>query len=90
MPEATVTVSNPLGLHARAAAQLVKTAGVFRSRVTIDRTDRQISANAKSILSVLSLAASRGTELRIKVEGEDEDAALKAVVGLFNNGFGEI
>ncbi|HLM57922.1 MAG TPA: HPr family phosphocarrier protein [Pyrinomonadaceae bacterium] len=84
-----VRVVNRLGLHARAAARLVRTASAFRSSIRLERADRSASADAKSILSVLMLAASRGTELRVEAEGEDEEAALEAVCGLIERGFGE-
>jgi phosphotransferase system HPr (HPr) family protein len=90
MLEGTVKVINPLGLHARAAAQLVRLAGTFRSQITLCRDDSGSFANAKSILSVLALAAPIGTTLKIEVDGEDEGDAFEAVSGLFANGFGEI
>ena len=89
MVERRVTVVNRLGLHARAAARLVRTASEFRSSVRLERADRSAAADAKSILSVLMLAAARGTELRVEAEGPDEAAALEAVCGLFEGGFGE-
>jgi phosphocarrier protein len=82
-------VVNRLGLHARAAAKLVRLASTFASRIHIIRSDQNVEANAKSILSLLALAASIGTELNLKVEGSDEDAAFDAVLGLFASGFGE-
>jgi phosphocarrier protein HPr len=90
MREGTVTVVNPLGLHARAAAQLVKLAGTFRSRIIISRTEGDVFADAKSILSVLTLAASLGTLLRLRVEGEDASDAFDEICSLFEKGFGEI
>jgi len=90
MLEGSVKVVNPLGLHARAAAQLVRLAGKFRSRITLHRTDTSAFANAKSILSVLALAAPIGTVLQIEADGEDEREALDAVTALFIEGFGEI
>jgi phosphotransferase system HPr (HPr) family protein len=90
MLEGSVKVINPLGLHARAAAQLVRLAGGFCSQVTLRRDDSGAFANAKSILSVLALAAPIGTALKIEVEGEDEQAAFDAVSDLFANGFGEL
>lgn len=90
MLEATVKIINPLGLHARAAAQLVRLAGTFKSRIKLTRLDNAVMADAKSILSVLTLAAARGTELELNVEGEDEAEALNAIEEIFNNGFGEI
>lgn len=90
MLETRLKVTNQLGLHARAAAQLVRLAGKFRSRIILTRTDNNTSADAKSILSVLTLAATRGTELEIKIEGEDEAEAIKAIEELFASGFGEV
>ena len=89
MLEETVKVVNQLGLHARAAAKLVRLAAGFSSRIMITRPDRNVEANAKSILSVLTLAASIGTELTVRVEGTDESQALQAVTGIFESGFGE-
>jgi phosphocarrier protein len=87
--ECRVLIVNRLGLHARAAAKLVRTASAFRSAVRLERDDRSSSADAKSILSVLMLAASRGTELIITAEGEDERDALDALCRLIGGGFGE-
>jgi phosphocarrier protein HPr len=89
MLESTVTVVNRLGLHARAAAQLVKLAGTFKSKVTLSRVDNGVRADAKSILTVLMLAASVGTELRLTADGEDEEQAINEVAALFANRFGE-
>ena len=89
MVERQIVVSNRLGLHARAAARLVRTASAFRSSVRLERTDRSAAADAKSILSVLMLAASRGTPLRAVAEGADEEAAIAAVCELIASGFGE-
>jgi len=90
MLEGTVKVVNQLGLHARAAAQLVRAAAGFQSRIHLNRVDRGIQANAKSILSVLTLAAAIGTELILTVEGNDEQNAFDAIELLFQNGFGEV
>jgi phosphotransferase system HPr (HPr) family protein len=90
MREGSVTVVNQLGLHARAAAQLVRLAGTYRSRLTLRRDDSGAFANAKSILSVLALAAPVGTKLYLVAEGDDEDTAFSAVSKLFADGFGEI
>jgi len=87
--ECGVTIVNRLGLHARAAAKLVRAATAFRSTLRLVRADRSASADAKSILSVLMLAASRGTGLTITAEGEDEREALDALCGLIAGGFGE-
>lgn len=90
MLENRVKIINPLGLHARAAAQLVRLAGSYRSKIKIRRTDNEVVADAKSILSVLTLAAAKGIELNIEVEGDDEQEAMLAVEQLFVKGFGEI
>ena len=90
MVERTLTVKARLGLHARAAAKLVRVASGFDSRVELIRIDSGVSADAKSILSVLMLAASRGTNLRANVEGADEEAAMTAIDELFDQGFGEM
>ena len=89
MTERDVTIANRLGLHARAAAQLVKTAGLFKSSVRLERCDSSAFADAKSILSVLMLAASRGTQLRLRAIGVDEAEAADTICALFENRFGE-
>jgi phosphocarrier protein HPr len=90
MVERTLLVKAPLGLHARAAAKVVRVAQGFNSKVELRRVDTSASADAKSILSVLMLAAGRGTELHATVEGIDEEAALSAIDKLFAEGFGEM
>ena len=90
MLEGTLKIVNPLGLHARAAAQLVRLAGRFRSRIILKRTDSGFFADAKSILSVLTLAASMGTEVLLTVEGTDADEAYEAIYALIASGFGEL
>jgi phosphotransferase system HPr (HPr) family protein len=90
MVERTLLVKARLGLHARAAAKVVRVAQSFSSKVELRRIDTSVSADAKSILSVLMLAASRGTELHATVEGVDEEAALNAIDKLFAEGFGEM
>ena len=89
MIERRVVITNRLGLHARAAALLVRTASAFESALRLERADGTASADAKSILSVLMLAASRGTELVVTAEGADEVEALGALSALFAGGFGE-
>ena len=89
MVEERVRVTNRLGLHARAAALLVRTANSFQSMLRLERLDGSASADAKSILSVLMLAASRGTELRLEASGTDEREAASALCQLFACGFGE-
>lgn len=85
-----VKVINPLGLHARAAASLVLLAGTFQSEIKIRRTDNAVVADAKSILSVLTLAAAKSTELEIEINGADQKEAAKAIEEVFIKGFGEI
>ena len=85
-----LTIINRLGLHARAAAQLVRLASSFQSRIKLTRADNAVIAEAKSILSVLTLAAARGTELELEVDGPDEQQAYDSIRELFANGFGEM
>jgi phosphotransferase system HPr (HPr) family protein len=87
--ERRLQVTSRLGLHARAAANLVRVASQFQSSLTLQRLDGNAEADAKSILSILSLAASRGTDLKIIANGVDEEEALDAVVGLFSRAFDE-
>ena len=89
MLERRVAVVTRLGLHARAAARLVRAASAFKSTIKLARADGSAAADAKSILSVLLLAAARGTELLLTAEGADEAAALQAVSELFEHKFGE-
>jgi phosphotransferase system HPr (HPr) family protein len=89
MLEARVKIVNHLGLHARAAAQLVRRAAQFKSKIKLIRADNAVSADAKSILSVLTLAAPKGTEIRIETDGKDEAEALLTIENLFAGGFGE-
>ena len=78
---------NKLGLHARAAARLTEVAGAFASEVWLSRNGRRV--NAKSIMGVMMLAAGRGSRVLIEAEGEDADAAIKALVELIADRFGE-
>ena len=87
MIKANVPISNKLGLHARASAKLTKLASTFRSDVFMSRNGRRV--NAKSIMGVMMLAAGLGTEVEIEIEGEDEQAAMDALVTLINDKFGE-
>ena len=82
-----VTIINKLGLHARAASKLVNTSSQFASDVFIDKQGNKI--NAKSIMGVMMLAASKGTEILVEVEGNDEQDCMKAVTELIENRFGE-
>ena len=89
MKERRVTISNRLGLHARAAARLVRRTTQFTSQVEIEREDTGNAADGKSILSVLLLAASRGTCLIIRADGDDEQRAVDAIAELVEQKFGE-
>jgi phosphocarrier protein HPr len=89
MQERRVTITNRLGLHARASARLVRRATQFTSRIDLMRADTEQQADGKSILSVLLLAASRGTELIIRAEGDDEERAANALAELVRQKFGE-
>ncbi len=90
MLKAEVNIVNRLGLHARAAAQLVRLAGQFESSIMLFRPDTAAEANANSILSVLALSAGQGTALLVSVEGSDEAEAIEAIGKLFVLGFGEL
>ena len=87
MPSTTITVSNKLGLHARASAKLTQLACKFSSDISLSRQGRQV--NAKSIMGVMMLAAGLGSEVLLEAHGADEHAALEAIVALFNDKFGE-
>jgi phosphocarrier protein HPr len=87
MIKTTVTISNKLGLHARASAKLTKLAGGFRSDIHLSRNGRRV--NAKSIMGVMMLAAGLGTELEVETSGDDEQVALDAILHLINDKFGE-
>ncbi len=90
MLKVKLKVINQLGLHARAAAQLVRLAGSFQSDIELKRIDNAVVADAKSILSVLTLAAAKSTELELQADGADEERALKAIEEIFLDGFGEL
>ena len=87
MIERDLTVSNRLGLHARATAKLVQLLASFRSHCTLTAKGREV--NAKSIMGVMLLAAGQGTQVRLRVDGEDEQAAADAVQSLFERRFDE-
>ncbi len=87
MIKSTITISNKLGLHARASAKLTKLAAGFRSEVFLSRNGRRV--NAKSIMGVMMLAAGLGSEIEIETEGEDEQAAMGALRELIDAKFGE-
>jgi phosphocarrier protein HPr len=87
MPQATVTISNKLGLHARASAKLTKLAGSFPCEVWLSKGERRI--NAKSIMGVMMLAAGLGSEVLVETIGEQADQALSALLALNNDKVGE-
>ncbi|HEY5674944.1 MAG TPA: HPr family phosphocarrier protein [Malonomonas sp.] len=80
-------IKNRLGLHARAAAQLVQTANKFSSEVTLFKED--IEVNGKSIMGILLLAAPKGTEITVQVDGADEVEGMQKISDLIEDGFGE-
>lgn len=82
-----ITIINKLGLHARAAAKLVSTTSPFRCQTRIGVSGRMV--DAKSIMSVMMLAASQGTEVDLEFDGDDEQQAHDAMIALINNRFGE-
>ena len=87
MVEREIQVTNKWGLHARPAAMLVQTASKFKSEIKLKKED--VEANAKSILSVMMLAAEVGSHLIIRAEGEDEEQAIETLVRIFEEKFGE-
>jgi phosphocarrier protein len=87
MATATVKISNKLGLHARASAKLSKLAGSFRSEVFMSRNGRRV--NAKSIMGVMMLAAGIGSDVELETDGDDEAAAMQALLALIDDKFGE-
>jgi phosphotransferase system HPr (HPr) family protein len=88
MTHSVLTIVNPLGLHARPAAKLVDCAARYTSDIRLSYHDQEI--DAKSIMSVLMLAAPCGAELAVTIDGADEQAALEALQALFIKGFGEL
>lgn len=85
--EQVVAIVNPLGLHARPAAEFVKLAARFRAEVEVEKDG--MTVNGKSIMGVMTLAAECGSAIRIRASGEDADAALAALVDLVARGFDE-
>ena len=84
-----VVVGNEMGLHARPAAQLVHIAGKFQSAVSIYKPGSSSGADCRSVLALLMLAATCGTELEVRASGVDAKDAVAAIVECFNNKFGE-
>jgi phosphocarrier protein len=87
MQQRDVEVVNKLGLHARPSARLTQLASSFQSKVFLSRNGRRV--NAKSIMGVMMLAASKGSTITLETEGEDEEAAIDALTDLISSGFGE-
>jgi phosphocarrier protein len=87
MVKKQITIINRLGLHARAAAKFITEAGQYSCEILLDRGDKPV--NGKSIMEVMMLAASQGTELTLITHGEDEEAAASALEALINDRFGE-
>jgi len=87
MPSAEAPIVNKLGLHARASAKLTQLASTFSSEIWLTRNARRV--NAKSIMGVMMLAAGKGSTVLVEAEGADADAALKALLELIANKFGE-
>ena len=85
--EKTFLIVNTLGLHARAAAQLVQAANRYRCEVHVEKDGLEV--NGKSIMGVLTLAAAKGTRITVSTEGEDADAAMETLARIIENGFGE-
>jgi phosphocarrier protein HPr len=85
--ERTFLIVNALGLHARAAAQLVQTANRYKSEVHVEKDGSAV--NGKSIMGVLTLAAAKGTEIAVACDGDDAAEAMAALALVIENGFGE-
>jgi len=87
MIKTTTTISNKLGLHARASAKLTKLAGSFPCEIWMSRGERRV--NAKSIMGVMMLAGGMGVELEVETSGEREQEAMRALLALIDDKFGE-
>jgi phosphocarrier protein HPr len=87
MIKTTTTISNKLGLHARASAKLTKLAGSFACDVWVSKGERRV--NAKSIMGVMMLAAGIGSTVDVETDGADEQAAMDGILALINDKFGE-
>lgn len=85
----TVTISNRLGLHARPAMEFVDTASRFSCAVTVRRADQPETVDGKSIMDIMMLAATRGTQLEVVCDGGDAEAASQALKALVDRGFDE-
>jgi phosphocarrier protein len=87
MIETRITIMNKLGLHARASAKFVSTAGRFQSQIDVTKDKQKV--NGKSIMGIMMLAASKNSELTLSIDGPDEAHMTDALVNLVNNFFGE-
>lgn len=87
MPGRTISITNKLGLHARAAAKFVQTASSFESEINVIHNGREV--NGKSIMGIMMLAAGKGSSIQIVVNGRDEEKALDALETLIRDRFGE-
>jgi phosphocarrier protein len=87
MIKTSITISNKLGLHARASAKLTKLAGSFPCEVWVSKGERRV--NAKSIMGVMMLAAGIGSDIEVETDGEREQEAMDALLALINDKFGE-
>ena len=87
MQQHDIEIINKLGLHARAAAKVTQLANRYKSDISLARDGKRV--NAKSIMGVMMLAAARGVQIGIEIEGPDEGEAMQALVELINNRFGE-
>ncbi len=85
--ERTFLIVNALGLHARAAAQLVQAANRFRSEIHVEKDGSTV--NGKSIMGVLTLAAAKGSTITVSCDGDDAEHAMAALAKVIENGFGE-
>ncbi|MBE9563556.1 MAG: HPr family phosphocarrier protein [Proteobacteria bacterium] len=83
----TLIIVNQLGLHARAATKLVRLASQFESKILLKRKQREV--NGKSIMGVMMLAASKGCEIKLSIDGTDENMAMSQLSDLIKDGFGE-
>lgn len=87
MKKKELLIENKLGLHARAAAQIVKSASAYASKIVLSKDN--LDVDGKSIMGIMMLAAAKGSTVLVRVQGDDEDAALDGLERLFRNKFGE-
>jgi phosphocarrier protein HPr len=87
MKEQDLLIENKLGLHARAAAQIVKTASAYQSKITLSKDG--LDVDGKSIMGIMMLAAAKGSSVKVAVQGDDEEQAVLGLAALFKDKFGE-